>query len=155
MKIILIKDISNLGKKLEIKNVKPGYARNFLIPQNLAIPATKGNLKWQEKEISKEKEKEEKRTKEIQEMIARLKNLKLKVAVKVGEKEELFEKINSSKIVKILEKEGFKISKENVILKEPIKTIGEYTIPISFGENLKTKIKIKVAKDKKNKALSE
>lgn len=148
MKIILIKDISNLGKKLEIKNVKPGYARNFLIPQNLAIPATKGNLKWQEKEISKEKEKEEKRTKEIQEMIARLKNLKLKVAVKVGEKEELFEKINSSKIVKILEKEGFKISKENVILKEPIKTIGEYTIPISFGENLKTKIKIKVAKDK-------
>ncbi len=148
MKIILLKDISNLGKKLEIKNVKPGYARNFLIPQNLAIPATKGNLKWQEKEISKEKEKEEKRTKEIQEMIARLKNLKLKVAVKVGEKEELFEKINSSKIVKILEKEGFKISKENVILKEPIKTIGEYTIPISFGENLKTKIKIKVAKDK-------
>lgn len=148
MKIILIKDISNLGKKLEIKNVKPGYARNFLIPQNLAIPATKGNLKWQEKEISKEKEKEEKRTKEIQEMIARLKNLKLKVAVKVGEKEELFEKINSSKIVKILEKEGFKISKENVILKEPIKTIGEYTIPISFGEDLKTKIKIKVAKDK-------
>ena len=148
MQIILIKDISNLGKKLEIKNVKPGYARNFLIPQNLAIPATKGNLKWQEKEISKEKEKEEKRTKEIQEMIARLKNLKLKVAVKVGEKEELFEKINSSKIVKILEKEGFKISKENVILKEPIKTIGEYTIPISFGENLKTKIKIKVAKDK-------
>lgn len=148
MKIILIKDISNLGKKLEIKNVKPGYARNFLIPQNLAIPATKGNLKWQEKEISKEKEKEEKRTKEIQEMITRLKNLKLKVAVKVGEKEELFEKINSSKIVKILEKEGFKISKENVILKEPIKTIGEYTIPISFGENLKTKIKIKVAKDK-------
>ena len=81
-------------------------------------------------------------------MITRLKNLKLKVAVKVGEKEELFEKINSSKIVKILEKEGFKISKENVILKEPIKTIGEYTIPISFGENLKTKIKIKVAKDK-------
>ena len=83
------------------------------------------------KEISK-KRKRRKKNQGDSKMITRLKNLKLKVAVKVGEKEELFEKINSSKIVKILEKEGFKISKENVILKEPIKTIGEYTIPISF-----------------------
>jgi len=148
MKIILLKDVPNLGKELDIKDVKPGYARNFLIPQNLVLPATKRNLQWQERELAKKKLKEEQKTKELQEMIKKLKNLKLQISVKTGSKGELFEKITSIKIVNLLKKEGFEISKENIILKEPIEKIGEYVIPISLGKDLKTKIKLVVKREK-------
>jgi len=148
MKIILLKDVPNLGKELDIKDVKPGYARNFLIPQNLVVPATKRNLQWQERELAKKKLKEEQKTKELQEMIKKLKNLKLQISVKTGSKGELFEKITSIKIVNLLKKEGFEISKENIILKEPIEKIGEYVIPISLGKDLKTKIKLVVKREK-------
>lgn len=148
MKIILLKDVPNLGKELDIKDVKPGYARNFLIPQNLVVPATKRNLQWQERELAKKKLREEQKTKELQEMIKKLKNLKLQISVKTGSKGELFEKITSVKIVNLLKKEGFEISKENIILKEPIEKIGEYVIPISLGKDFKTKIKLVVKKKK-------
>lgn len=148
MKIILLKDVPNLGKELDIKDVKPGYARNFLIPQNLVVPATKRNLQWQERELAKKKLKEEQKTKELQEMIKKLKNLKLQISIKTGSKGELFEKITSIKIVNLLKKEGFEISKENIILKEPIEKIGEYVIPISLGKDFKTKIKLVVKKKK-------
>jgi len=148
MKIILLKDVPNLGKELDIKDVKPGYARNFLIPQNLVVPATKRNLQWQERELAKKKLREEQKTKELQEMIKKLKNLKLQISVKTGSKGELFEKITSIKIVNLLKKEGFEISKENIILKEPIEKIGEYVIPISLGKDLKTKIKLVVKREK-------
>ncbi|MGB4253629.1 MAG: 50S ribosomal protein L9 [Minisyncoccales bacterium] len=148
MKIILLKDVPNLGKELDIKDVKPGYARNFLIPQNLVVPATKRNLQWQERELAKKKLREEQKTKELQEMIKKLKNLKLQISVKTGSKGELFEKITSIKIVNLLKKEGFEISKENIILKEPIEKIGEYVIPISLGKDFKTKIKLVVKKKK-------
>lgn len=148
MKIILLKDVPNLGKELDIKDVKPGYARNFLIPQNLVVPATKRNLQWQERELAKKKLREEQKTKELQEMIKKLKNLKLQISVKTGSKGELFEKITSIKIVNLLKKEGFEISKENIILKEPIEKIGDYVIPISLGKDFKTKIKLVVKKKK-------
>jgi large subunit ribosomal protein L9 len=148
MKIILLKEINKLGKKFEIKNVKPGYARNFLIPQKLAIPATKGNLAWQEKELARLKLKEEQRIKSEEEMLEKLNNLKLEIPVKTGIKGELFEKINSSKIVEVLEKQGFKLKKENIILKESINKVGEYLIKIKLGEGMKTEIKVKVLKEK-------
>ncbi|HOA47544.1 MAG TPA: 50S ribosomal protein L9 [Candidatus Pacearchaeota archaeon] len=148
MKIILLKDVPNLGKELDIKDVKPGYARNFLIPQNLVVPATKRNLQWQERELAKKKLREEQKTKELQEMIKKLKNLKLQISVKTGSKGELFEKITSIKIVNLLKKEGFEMSKENIIFKEPIEKIGEYVIPISLGKDFKTKIKLVVKKKK-------
>ncbi len=81
-------------------------------------------------------------------MIKKLKNLKLQISVKTASKGELFEKITSIKIVNLLKKEGFEISKENIILKEPIEKIGEYVIPISLGKDFKTKIKLVVKKKK-------
>jgi large subunit ribosomal protein L9 len=147
MQIILLKDIAKLGKRLEVRKVKPGYARNFLIPQKLVIPATKGNLVWQEKELARAKLKEEQRIKAQKETLGKLKNFKAEIPVKTGIKGELFEKINGSKIAEALEKQGFKLKKENIILKEPIDKVGEYTIPISFGEDFKTKIKLVVKKE--------
>ena len=140
MKIILLKDVPNLGKELDIKDVKPGYARNFLIPQNLVVPATKRNLQWQERELAKKKLREEQKTKELQEMIKKLKNLKLQISVKTGSKGELFEKITSIKIVNLLKKEGFEISKENIIFKEPIEKIGSMLFLFPLEKILKQKL---------------
>ncbi|HOK35492.1 MAG TPA: 50S ribosomal protein L9 [Candidatus Pacearchaeota archaeon] len=148
MEVILLKDVSNLGKRLEIKNVKPGYARNFLIPRGLAIPATEKNLAWQKRELEKIKQKEEEKNKALKEELEKLKNLKLEIPVKIGVKKELFEKINASKISKFLKKQGFEVKKENIILNEPISKLGEYSIKIKLGEGLETEIKIKIVKEK-------
>ncbi len=148
MQVILLKDVSSLGKRLEIKNVKPGYARNFLIPQGLAIIATKQNLSWQKRELAKKELKEKEKNQIIKETLEKLKNFEIEIPVKTGPKKELFEKIDSSKIAKALKKQGFEIKKENISLEKPIEKVGKYTIPISFGENFETKIKLVVKEEK-------
>jgi len=147
MKIILLRDIPTLGKKFEIKNVKPGYARNFLFPKGFAIPATEKNLRWREKEVQLRKEKEEQETKELQRKAEEIKNIKIEIPVKVGLKGTLFEKITESKIVEKLKEKGLEIKRENIKLKEPIKKIGEYTVPVELRKGIKTEIKIIVKKE--------
>ena len=94
MRVILLKDIENIGKKYEIKEVADGYARNFLIPKELAKPATEGALKWLEvqKEI-KEKEAEEE-LKGIQKIVSGIDGVEVIISVKIGEKDQFFEKIH-------------------------------------------------------------
>ena len=151
MKIILSQDVSDLGKKFEIKNVKPGFAKNFLFPKKLAIPANDQNLKMQEKKSEKEQIEEEKKNKELKKTISRLKDFKLKIYAKTGSKKELFEKITESKIAKLLEKEGFDVKKSDIKLKEPIETIGNFQAKIDFDKNSKLKIEIAVIKKEDEK----
>lgn len=148
MKIILLKDISRLGKKFEIKNVKPGYARNFLIPQNLAMIANNQNLAWRENELKKIEKAKKEKNKAFQETLEKLKKLKLEIPVKIGPKGELFEKISAVKIASVLKKQNFDIKKENIFLEKPIDKIGEYKIKINLGEGLETEIKVKITKEK-------
>lgn len=146
MKIILLKDVKKLGQKFEIKNVKPGYARNFLIPQKLAILATKENLIWCERERQKIEREKEKREKEKLLLLEKLKNFQLEIGAKTGIKGELFEKITEEKIAEFLKEKGALVKKENIILKEPIKRVGEYEVKVSLGEKLETKIKVIIKK---------
>lgn len=150
MKIILIKDIGKLGKKFDIKNVKPGYARNFLLPRKLAVPAAKTNLKWREKEIEIKNKKEREKEKELKKMVEKIKETKLKITAKAGLKNELFENITEDKILKFLKEKGIELKKENIGLKEPIKKIGEYEATINLDKETKTKIKI-IVKTESNK----
>jgi len=149
MKVIILQDIPKLGKRLEIKNVNEGFARNFLIPRGLAKVANKKNIKWlndQKKELMKEKEK---KVKEIKSLISNLKDKKITIKEKVGEKNQLFESITRSRIAKELKKLGFEVKEGQIELEKPIKKIGEFPIDITFDYNLKTRIRLNISAQKK------
>lgn len=142
MRIILLKDVEDLGKKLELKEVKDGYARNFLIPNGLAKQATKEVLKWLETQKEIQAKKDEEELKKIQKIASTIDGLEIIIPVKVGEKNQLFEKINTQKISEKLKEMGFDIKKEQIALDEPLKEIGEFPTKIKFEHNLEAEIKI-------------
>ena len=141
MKVILLEDVESLGKKYEIKEVKDGYARNFLLPQKLVKAATKQALKWlaDQKEII-EKEAEED-LKKAQELASSLDGLEISVVVKVGEAGQMFESINSQKISEKLKEMGFEVKKSQIVLENPIKELGEFPVNINLDHNLEAEIK--------------
>lgn len=148
MKVILLKDVKNLGKKFEIKEVKNGYARNYLIPKGLAKPATEEVLKWVEMQKEIEQKKAEEELKKTQELASSVDGLEITIPVKVNEKGQPFETITSSKISEKLEELGFKIKKQQIELAKPIKELGEFPIKIHFEHNLEAEIKVIVAEEK-------
>jgi len=147
MKVILLQDIENLGKKYEVKEVKDGYARNFLIPKGLVKPATKQALKWLEiqKEILAKKAEEE--LKKIQETVSKIDGLEIIIPVKVGEKGELFEKITAQKIAEKIKEMGFEVKKNQIILENPIEALGEFPIKIKFEHNLEAEVKLIISEE--------
>ena len=151
MKVILLQDIEGLGKKYEIKEVKDGHARNFLIPEKKARAATKEALKWladQKGVIEKEAEEDLKKS---QELASKLDGLELNITVKVGDEDQLFESINNQKIVDALKILGFEIKKSQVKLEDPIKQIGEFPVSISLNHNLEAEIKVIISAEKDKK----
>ena len=148
MKIILLQDVENLGKKYEIKNVKAGYARNFLIPKGLVKPATKEVLKWLEtqKEIETKLATEE--LKKVQDFVSEVDGLEVTIPVKVGEEGQLFESITSQKIAEKLKIDGFEIKKNQILLADPIKELGEFLIKITFTHGLEAEIRIIIIEEK-------
>jgi len=148
MKVILLEDIKKLGKKYEIKEVKDGYARNFLFPKGLAKQATEESLKWLEmqKEISEQKAEEE--LKEIEKETAKIDGAEVLIPVKIGEKGQLFEKITVQKVLEQLKKLGFKVKKNQIELEKPLQEIGEFPIKIKFEHNLEAEIKVIITEEK-------
>jgi len=149
MRVILLKDVEKVGKKYDVKEVNDGHARNFLIPRGLVKKATPEALEWLtvQKEI-KEKKAEE-GLKETQDTASKIDGLELTIPVKVGEKDELFEKITAQKIAEKMKESGFEIKKSQVILPEPIDELGEFPVKIKFEHNLEPEIKVIVTEEKK------
>jgi len=148
MKVILLQNVEDLGKKYEVKDVKDGYAQNFLLPEKLAKPATKEALKWledQKEVISKEAEED---LKIAQELASKIDGLELTIAVKVGDEGQMFESINSQKIVEKLKELGFEVKKSQVILENPIKELGEFPIKLNLDHNLEVEIKVIITEEK-------
>ena len=148
MKVILLQDVEKIGKKYEIKEVKNGYARNFLIPKGLAKPATKEVLKWlaAQKEIQEKKAEED--LKKVQEVVSKIDGLEVMIPVKLGEQNQFFEKINSQKISEKIKEMGFSVKKNQINLIEPIKELGEFPIKIKFEHNLEAEIKLIITEEK-------
>jgi len=155
MKVILLQDVEGLGKKYEVKDVKNGHARNFLLPEKLARAATKQALKWlsDQKEIIEKKAEEDLR--KAQASASGLDGSELNIVVKVGDEGQLFESINSQKIVEKLKEMGFEVKKSQVKLENPIKEVGEFPVSISLDHNLEAEIKVIVTAEKTEEKIEE
>jgi len=148
MRVILLQDIDNIGKKYEVKEVKDGYARNFLIPKSLVKLATEKNLKWMNNQKETMKKESEEELKNIQEIATKIDGLELTIPVKIGKEEQLFESITPQKISEKLKESGFEIKRTQIDLKEPIKEIGEFPIKVKFGHNLEAEVRIIIIEEK-------
>ncbi len=148
MRVILLKDVKNLGKKDEIKRVSDGYGRNFLLRQNLAKIAGHAEEKMIEKKKKIEEIEMEKQRKEEKETAEKIKNVSLEIKVKAGKKDELFESIGAQKISEKIKEKGFDIEKEQVGIDSPIKELGDYRVKINFKHADSAEIKLKISKEK-------
>ena len=151
MKIILLKNVPRLGEYLDLKRVKAGYARNFLIPKKLAILATEEKLKWREGMLKVKKKKDEEISKSIKQIAEKIGKLKIEIKLKAGIKGELFEKISASKLLNILKKKGFELEKKNIILEKPISKIGTHNVTVKLAEGVENKFKLIVVKEEEKK----
>ena len=149
MRVILLKDIENLGKKNEIKEVKDGYARNFLIPKDLAKIATKKAMEQLESQKELEAQKAEEELKETQALIETMEGMEFVINVKLGDEGQLFESITSQKIQETLKQSGFDVKKTQIELSQSIKELGEFSVKINFEHNLEAEITIIIEEEKK------
>ncbi|MDD4897287.1 MAG: 50S ribosomal protein L9 [Bacilli bacterium] len=147
MKVILIEDVNGLGKKYEVKNVADGYARNFLIPNNLAKIATENALLWLEaqKEIMEKKTEDD--LAKAQKVASKIDGMEIAIPVKLGEKGQLFEKITAVKIAEKLKEEGIEVEKKQIKLENPIEELGEYSVKIKLEHNLEPEVKVVVSEE--------
>ena len=145
MKIILLQSHENLGKVGDIVTVKPGFARNYLIPNRIASLATKQNIKSLELFLKSQELKEAKNRVNLEALSKKLNSLTLKFAVNTGEDDKMFGSITSQMIADELEKKEYIVDKKEIILEEPIKSLGNHKVEINLGYELETKIKLKVS----------
>jgi large subunit ribosomal protein L9 len=146
MEVILTQDVKGIGKAQAVVKVKDGFARNFLLPQRLAFEATQKNLK-QLAEIEKRNVSQlEKHKKEAQGLAVRLNSLSINVAVATNEEDGLYGSVLDTDIVDALKEEGFDIHREDILLSEPIKSLGIYDVPIKLHPDVQAKIKVWIVK---------
>lgn len=152
MKVILRQDFENLGKFGDIVEVKEGYARNFLIPRKIALPATPGNIKMIETEKKQKAFKLERERLSAQQLAEKLSGIEITIPMRAGENERLFGSVTAQMIVNELEKLGFEIDRRKILLDEPIKMLGKYEIPIRLHPDVSVKIKVNVVQIEEEKS---
>ncbi len=146
MKIILREDVQDVGAAGQTVDVKDGFGRNFLIPRNLAIPATKANLKAVG-EIAKQKTIREKKRRRGAEIIKdKIERLSLSVEVLVGDEDKVFGSVTNNDLVHLMEAEGVTVDKRAIELEEPIKALGVYTVPVKVDKDVYANLKVWVIK---------
>jgi large subunit ribosomal protein L9 len=147
MKVILQKDVPSLGDASEIKNVADGYARNFLIPRKLAIPATKGSTKSAIHHQKIVELKKDKRNKEMKEVSGKIEGVAIEISVKTGENDKLFGSVTPHEIAKTLSKTiGIDIDKRKIDLQDPIRNLGEYKLKVKLADGIHPQILVRVVK---------
>ncbi len=144
MEVILRAYVPNLGAPGDIVTVKDGYARNYLVPKGLAIPASKKSLKAIERERQIILAKAERQRRKFESLAERLNNLELVIPQRVIEEDRLYGSVSTTEIASALKEQGFDISKKQVLLDEPIKKLGEYLVPIRLAPEVTAHIKLKV-----------
>lgn len=146
MKIILLENVTRLGKCGDTVEVKDGFARNYLIPKGAALQATDANMKVYNERRGELERLDLKKKAEAQELSEKLGKLSITIAQEAKEDEELYGSVSSAVISEGLEKEGFDIKKENILIADPIKKLGVYQVKVRLHPEVESEIKVWVVK---------
>jgi large subunit ribosomal protein L9 len=144
MEVILREHVDNLGRRGEVVKVADGYARNYLLPRKLALLVTEGNKQQIERERSKFEAREQEEKKVADAMAARLSGVEIRISRKVGETEALYGSVTSADVADAMLAKGFEIDRRKLNLREPLKKLGEYEIPLRLHPDVTIPIKVKV-----------
>lgn len=145
MKVIFMKDVKGTGKKGEVKKVSPGYARNYLFKNNLAVEATSGNLKKLEAENKKAKQEEQEERQEAEALKEAIAEITVELKAKAGEGGRLFGSITNKQIADALRKDfGHKVDRRKIELDQPIRTLGYTNVPVKLHPDVTGTIKVHV-----------
>jgi large subunit ribosomal protein L9 len=147
MKVILLKEVDNLGEEGEIVSVKDGYGRNYLIPQGLALMATAGTIKARQEELRQAARKRAAAKDDAQRMADELSNAEVVVHAKVGEENRIFGTVTPTQVADQLSHQGFTIDKRNVSLDEDIRMLGVYTATVKVHKDVEAQVKVRVEPD--------
>ena len=144
MKVILLEDIDTLGKLGDTVNVKDGYARNFLIPRKLALPATTRNLKAHAHQLRDIDRRKEKIMADAQSLAEKVAGVSLTFTRKTGEKGRLFGSVTNMDIAEALKEKGMAVDRKDILLPEPIKSLGEFDVQVKLHHDVTPEIKLTV-----------
>jgi large subunit ribosomal protein L9 len=147
MEVILREDVEKLGARGEMVKVAAGYARNFLLPRRLAVAATESNKKIVEQERQAHLRRDAKEVADATDLGKMMANLSVTISQKAGENEQLFGSVTSKDIADLLEKQGYTIERRKIVLPEPIKTLGEFKVPLRLHRDVTTEITVHVTKE--------
>lgn len=145
--LLLIEDVDNLGRSGDIVTVKPGYARNFLIPKKVAVVANKFTLRLREKLKAERAQLAENDRKEAEVLAEQISAKILEIIVKVDQEGKLYGSVSNADIVRLFEQEGITLEKRNVLLTAPIKSLGEHTVSLKLKEGVPASFTLCVKSD--------
>tara|TARA_B100001989_G_scaffold192751_1_gene141582 strand:+ start:33 stop:476 length:444 start_codon:yes stop_codon:yes gene_type:complete len=146
MKVILLNDVENLGLAGDIVNVKPGYARNRLIPKGFALRASNKNVAVASERKKVANVKLERENIALQKLAKKLNNVEITIEVNVGEEEKMFGSITNLDVHKELTSKGFDLEKNQIVIEEPIKTLGIYHAKVKIAKDITSDVKLYVIK---------
>lgn len=146
MKVVLKEDVEKLGRSGDTVDVAQGYARNYLLPHGLALEATPRNIKLLEEAKKREAKRVKAEREDANKLAASLSKASCTVAVLVGQDDKLFGSVTAADIAQALEEEGFAIDKRKIFIREPIKELGIYKIPIRLYPEIEAHVKVWVVK---------
>lgn len=147
MEVILREHVEHLGRRGDVVKVAEGYARNYLLPRKLALAVTQGNKRQieHERKLAEARELEEKTQAEA--YAQRLGELELEIPRRVGEHETLYGSVTSADIAHALQAKQFEIDKRKIVLPEPLKALGEFTVPVKIHRDVTAQVRVKVVPD--------
>ena len=149
MEVILREHVDNLGRRGDVVKVTPGYARNYLLPRKLALAVTENNKRQieREKKLTVARDLEEKSAAEA--VAGRLSAIEIEIARRVGENDTLYGSVTSQDIAQALKDKGFDIDKRKISLADPLKAVGETTVPVKIHRDVTAQVKVKVVPEGK------
>ena len=147
MQIVLRQDVETLGKAGSVVQVNPGYARNFLFPKKLAVRATASNLRRVADETHLEETRLERQKSKLEARAAKLGEVSITAAVKVGEDDKVFGSVTSMMVAELLQKQGFEFDHHDIDLEEPLKALGQYNVAVKLGHGISGTITVWVVRE--------